>query len=234
MSGSMAAGESSSVRPGWETIAAARPQLAATAGRYLDQIGVSLRPNTVIKTDQVLAGFCHHLLANHPDVACWAHVQRVHIESFKLVLAARRTANGPLKANTVRAHLSLLKVFLDRTASGDGTTPRPGPGCSAPTCHRSPSRYPKRSMTPLPPGSWPRRATRPTRSPRCAWRCWPARPCGSVSCATCPLMRCHAGPGRGGCESRSASSATTATSRCTPAWSNSSTPGNSTIIIPPG
>jgi integrase len=116
MSGVTAVDSSGSVRAGWEAIAATRPQLAATAGRYLDQIEVSLRPNTVIKTDQVLAGFCQHLLANHPEVACWAQVERAHIESFKLALAARRTARGPLKANTVRAHLSLLKVFLDRTA----------------------------------------------------------------------------------------------------------------------
>jgi integrase len=105
-----------SVRAGWKALAHLRPSLAATACRYLDQIEVSLRPNTVMKTDQVLAGFCWHLLSNHPEVSCWAQVERVHIESFKLDLAARRTANGPLKPNTVRAHLSLLKVFLDRIA----------------------------------------------------------------------------------------------------------------------
>jgi integrase len=104
-----------SVRPGWEPIAGVRPQLAATACRFLDQIEISLRPNTVIKTEQVLAGFCQHLLSNHPDVACFADIERTHIESFKLALAARRTARGPLKANTLRAHLGLLKVFFDRT-----------------------------------------------------------------------------------------------------------------------
>ena len=116
MSGAAAVEEAGSVRAGWEGVAVARPQLAATACRYLDQIGVSLRPNTVIKTDQVLTGFCQHLLANHPEVSCWAQIERTHIESFKLALAARRTARGPLQANTVRAHLSLLRVFLDRTA----------------------------------------------------------------------------------------------------------------------
>ena len=51
MSGAAAARSSGPVRAGWEAIAAARPQLAATAGRYVDQIAVSLRPNTVIKTE---------------------------------------------------------------------------------------------------------------------------------------------------------------------------------------
>jgi integrase len=105
-----------SVRPGWEGLAQARPQLAVTACRYLDQIEVSLRPNTVLKTDQVLAGFCRHLVASHPEVGCFAQVERAHIETFKLALTARRTANGPLKANTLRSHLGLVKVFLDRTA----------------------------------------------------------------------------------------------------------------------
>jgi integrase len=115
MSGAVAADEPESVRPGWEVIAAARPQLAATAGRFLDQIEISLRPNTVIKNDQVLVGFCQHLLVTHPEVACFADIDRVHIESFKLALSARRTTRGPLKANTLRAHLGLLKVFFDRT-----------------------------------------------------------------------------------------------------------------------
>ena len=115
MSATVSTGRTGPVRAGWEIIAATRPQLAATAGRYLDQIAVSLRPNTVIKTDQVLAGFCQHLLEAHPEVACFADIERVHIETFKLALAARRTARGPLKANTLRAHLGLLKVFFDRT-----------------------------------------------------------------------------------------------------------------------
>jgi integrase len=104
------------VRASWKALGYLRPVLAATACRYLDQIEVSLRPTTVAKCDQVLADFCWHLLSNHPEVSCWAEVERAHIESYKLDLGNRHTANGPLKANTVRAHLTMLKVFLDRTA----------------------------------------------------------------------------------------------------------------------
>ena len=84
MIGSVAARDSQAVGPGWEAIVQHRPQLAAAACRFLDQIAVSLRPNTMIKIDQVLVGFCQHLLDNHPEVACFADIERTHIESFKL------------------------------------------------------------------------------------------------------------------------------------------------------
>ncbi|HET6873890.1 MAG TPA: tyrosine-type recombinase/integrase, partial [Acidimicrobiales bacterium] len=99
----------------WDGVVAARPGLAASAARYLAQIEVSLRPNTVIKTDEVLAGFCRHLIAHHPDVASFAEVGRPEIESFKLALASRLAPGGtPLKAKTLRVHLSLLKAFFAR------------------------------------------------------------------------------------------------------------------------
>jgi hypothetical protein len=129
MTGSVAAHDSQAVGPGWGAIVQHRPQLAATACRFLDQIGVSLRPNSVIKIDQVLVGFCQQLLDNHPEVACFADIEGTHIESFKLALAARRTSRcEPLKANTLRAHLRLNKVFFDRTVDWgwDGTPARGG------------------------------------------------------------------------------------------------------------
>jgi hypothetical protein len=83
----------------------------------------------MIKIDQVLVGFCQHLLDNHPEVACFADIERTHIESFKLAVAARRTSRRePLKANTLRAHLGLIKVFFVRTVEWgwDGTPGRAG------------------------------------------------------------------------------------------------------------
>jgi len=82
------------IRPGWEMIAAEAPRLAQSTCRYLAQIEVTMRPNTVSRTDHVLAGFCQHLLAAHPDVTGFRDVERIHIESFKLALAGRRTSNG--------------------------------------------------------------------------------------------------------------------------------------------
>ena len=99
----------------WADIAMARPQLVATAGRYLGQIALSLRPASVTVADIALRQFCWHLLDEHPEVEGFAQVQRVHVESFKLSLARRRTLqNRPLKPNTLRQRLLFLRSFFDR------------------------------------------------------------------------------------------------------------------------
>ncbi|HZT66872.1 MAG TPA: tyrosine-type recombinase/integrase [Acidimicrobiales bacterium] len=99
----------------WDPILTARPGLAATAARYLAQIEVSLRPATVAKADEVLSRFCGHVVDHHPEVASFAEVGRPVIESFKLALASRLAPGGtPLKAKTIRVHLSLLKAFFAR------------------------------------------------------------------------------------------------------------------------
>jgi hypothetical protein len=45
----------------WAAIAAARPQLASTAARYLTQIGLSLRPASVTVADNALRQICGYL-----------------------------------------------------------------------------------------------------------------------------------------------------------------------------
>jgi integrase/recombinase XerD len=64
-----------------------------TAGRYLNQIALSLRPASVTSASIALRQFCWHLLDCHPEVASFAQVKREHIESFKVALARRRTWN---------------------------------------------------------------------------------------------------------------------------------------------
>lgn len=103
------------LRQHWDPIAATHPKLVAGAHRYLAQIEISSRPNTVSKVDEVLRGFCQHLVASHPEVEGFGDVGRDHIEAFKVALLARRTTQGtPLKPNTLRAHLGLLRAFFDR------------------------------------------------------------------------------------------------------------------------
>ncbi len=103
------------LRPGWQEVEAARPQLAMTARRYLAQVQLSARPNTLDKTDEVLLGLCTFLVQNHSGAHSFADVGRDEAESYKAYLATRGTAWGtPLKANTLRAHLSLVRVFFDR------------------------------------------------------------------------------------------------------------------------
>ncbi|HZT81683.1 MAG TPA: hypothetical protein VFA26_15760, partial [Gemmataceae bacterium] len=86
----------------WATIAEAAPQLAATAERYLEQIGLSLRPSSVVVANAALRLFCRYLIDAHPGLYGFAAVGRAEIEGFKAAVARRRTAAGkPLSINTI-------------------------------------------------------------------------------------------------------------------------------------
>ena len=99
----------------WTALRAKAPKLSSTARRYLAQIEVSMSRATMEKTDEVLASFCAYLVAEHPEVNSFADVGRLYIEAYKAHLA-RRTAPGgtPLKPNTRRVHLTMVRVFFDR------------------------------------------------------------------------------------------------------------------------
>jgi integrase len=99
----------------WGPIAVVRPQLAATADRYLTQLSVSLRPASVTVAGIALRQFCIHLIETHPEVRCFSDVKRPHAESFKAELAERRIFDDKgLKPNTVRLRLLCLRTFFDR------------------------------------------------------------------------------------------------------------------------
>ena len=102
-------------RPQWAVVVAQRPKLARTARRYLAQVEVSMSARTMEKTDEVLASFCAYLVCEHPEVKSFADVGRRQVESYKAHLVARGTAWGtPLKPNTRRLHLGMVRVFFDR------------------------------------------------------------------------------------------------------------------------
>jgi site-specific recombinase XerD len=104
----------------WNDIAASAPQLAATMGAYLDQLAVSARPATVNAVSLALRFFAGHLIRHEPDCAAVADVERRHIESYKVALAARRTRSGrPLANETIRGRLSLLRTFFERVIEWD-------------------------------------------------------------------------------------------------------------------
>jgi integrase len=101
-------------------IAAVTPGLARTADRYLDQIAVSLRPNSVIVADAALRMFCGYLNQHHPDTTSFSMVGRDQIEGFKLSLAARITPKGtPASPNYRRQRLGTLRTFFDRIIEWD-------------------------------------------------------------------------------------------------------------------
>jgi site-specific recombinase XerD len=104
--------------PGWAPLAERAPQLVATAWRYLDQIGLSLRPATVAAADIALRGLAQHLTAERLD--CFAAVERRHIESYKQWLATGGTRDRrPPARNTIRQRLGLVRSFFDRIIEWD-------------------------------------------------------------------------------------------------------------------
>jgi site-specific recombinase XerD len=99
----------------WGPVVLARPQMAATADRYLSQLSVSLRPASVKAASTALRQFCLHVIDEHPEVECFSQVHRGHVESFKVELAHRPTSgNVGLKPNTMRLRLLCLRSFFDR------------------------------------------------------------------------------------------------------------------------
>lgn len=104
----------------WAQIAAQSPVLAQTAGAYLLQIAVSLRPRSVEAADGALRTFCRYLTGHHPEVSGFADVRRPHIEGFKTWLIATPTTTGRVPtANTVRQRLGTLRTFFDRISEWD-------------------------------------------------------------------------------------------------------------------
>jgi site-specific recombinase XerD len=104
--------------PDWVPIVERAPQLVATAWRYLDQIGLSLRPATVAAADIALRGLTRHLVAG--GLEGFAAVERRHIESYKQWLATAGTRDGrPPARNTIRQRLGLVRSFFDRIIEWD-------------------------------------------------------------------------------------------------------------------
>jgi len=104
----------------WREVSRHAPKLAATSGRYLDQVGLSLRPSSVIVIDSSLRLFCRYLTENHEKTKSMKFISRVEIEGFKAALASHLTAKGtPLAANTRRQHLGVIRTFFDRIIEWD-------------------------------------------------------------------------------------------------------------------
>ena len=101
---------------GWPELEQRAPCLAATMRRYVDQIALSLRPDTVRWADTSLRLFASFLLDTDPSVTGVKDVRRHHIESFKEHLAHRpgKKAESTISRPTIRGRLGALRVFFDR------------------------------------------------------------------------------------------------------------------------
>ena len=105
----------------WAPILRRQPQLAVTAGQYLDQIAISLSASSVRVTDQTLRLFCEFLADRHPEVSGFAQVNREVVEHYKLWLVARPgwKVNTSATKNTVRQRLGTIRTFFDRIIEWD-------------------------------------------------------------------------------------------------------------------
>ena len=105
----------------WAPILRRQPQLALTAGQYLDQISISLSPSSVRVADQTLRLFCEFLSEKHPEVIGFAQVNRDVVEHYKLWLVARPgwKVNTSATKNTVRQRLGTIRTFFDRIIEWD-------------------------------------------------------------------------------------------------------------------
>ena len=103
----------------WVAINAAAPQLAETMLAYLDQIGVSQRPNTVhaVETDlRLLAGF----LVDHDHALTGAaDIERSHVEAFEVWQRAQPGTKGTINASTFRRRIWMLRMFFFRIIEWD-------------------------------------------------------------------------------------------------------------------
>ncbi len=105
----------------WDVVGQHAPQLAATAGRYLDQLAVSLRPSSVAVVDTTLRQLAGLLVQAHPEVLGVADIRREHIEHYKTWLADRpgyRSATT-LSKTTLGMRMGNLRIFFERLIEWD-------------------------------------------------------------------------------------------------------------------
>jgi integrase len=104
----------------WAEIAFRAPQMAATMQDYLDQLTVSSRPSTVQAAALALRHLAEHVTTTDPGCTSVAAIERRHIESYKLALAARPGKRGSrLSPQTIRHNLGMARTFFERVIDWD-------------------------------------------------------------------------------------------------------------------
>jgi integrase len=105
----------------WAAIAQQAPQMATTMTAYLEQLAVSSRPATVEAASLVLRQFAAQVVRADPACVSVSTIERRHVESYKVALAARpgRRGNPTVSTETIRNHLGMLRTFFERIIAGD-------------------------------------------------------------------------------------------------------------------
>ncbi len=98
---------------GWAVVS---PGLAEVACRYVDQVKLSLRPNTVSHIEHTLREFGTWLAEHHTEVRTCADLERAHIEGYKkwLGTTVRPRTGKPLNRISTKNRLIDLHCFFDR------------------------------------------------------------------------------------------------------------------------
>jgi integrase len=88
---------------------------------YLEQLAVSSRPATVEAASLALRQFAGHVTRIDPACVSVSAVERRHVESYKVVLAARpgRRGNRTVSTETIRNNLGMLRTFFERMIDWD-------------------------------------------------------------------------------------------------------------------
>jgi integrase len=96
--------------------------MVATMHAYLDQLSVSSRPSTVDAASLALRHLVAHITETDPTCTSVAAIERRHIESYKLALAARpgrRADNKTVSNQTIRHNLGMVRTFFERVIDWD-------------------------------------------------------------------------------------------------------------------
>jgi site-specific recombinase XerD len=103
----------------WAQIAAAAPQVAATAQRYLQRLGTFLAPASVDAAENALRQLARWMITD-AGLDSMTAVGRDDIEDYKVWLAARPRAGGQtITAETHRQRMRTVRQFFERIIEWD-------------------------------------------------------------------------------------------------------------------
>jgi site-specific recombinase XerD len=96
-------------------------RLAETLQGYVEQMRVTLRPNSMPHIERTLREFALWLRDQAPEVNAVRDLRRSHIERYKRHIAQKpNLRGGRLSKRTIAGELSTLRICLERLAEWDG------------------------------------------------------------------------------------------------------------------
>ena len=102
----------------WASVPA---RLAETLQGYVEQMRVTLRPNSMPHIERTLREFALWLRDQAPEVKAVRDLRRAHIERYKRHVAQKpNLRGGRLSKRTIAGELSTLRICLERLGEWDG------------------------------------------------------------------------------------------------------------------